>query len=559
MRGSRPSVLELIAWLAVALAVLPDASAAQARAPRVAVRVRQIAGSTLYLDIGTRNGLLAGDTLTAYTDTTKAAVGRLRVTAATETRSALTFAGAPFAVTRGMDLVLQLRRTPEEAAPELLEAVGRPAPAKPSSRAGAAGAAADTSARGSPRTPRAETSAPASFSGAPHVAAHGRWTLELSALRSTTQLGGAQPTRVARTFATPALGMDITVPDAVGRLRLRADMRLSYRYSDRNIVQPATAARVYALALEGNLGPRVRVSLGRFYSPVESYSGVWDGALVRVGSRRGFGVGAMAGFEPNLWDQRPSTKRPKATLFMDGRSRGDGWSWAGNLSVTGVRPRDGEPNHTFVGATERLSAGPLWIAHDLEVDRDPTNGRWRISRLRIQASADLWSGLALHSGVSRSEPWLYGLSGSPFGLRSEQADLGLSLRKGEAYASVDGSVSKDAVGDRSSGVTGTFSLGRLPGVPGLSAYGSVAQWTGRYGNMLSAAPSLRLSLDAANLRLGYRIERSDYLKRTILTHAIDASADIDLSSGVRLSGDVRVQIGGALSNQALALRLYKVF
>ncbi len=531
--------LRVAVLLALAAPTCVRPAQSQEAPPRITVRVRQVAGATLYLDVGSRHGVVTGDTLRVFEDSAGSSVGRLVVTAGTDTRSVLRFAGAPFPVTRGMNLILQLRRVPAEPAPEV--PVPTPQPVRPEPQ---------------PAPPSVSRPATRSKAGTRRPPAHGSWSLDLSGMRSSTTVGGADPVSVSRTFATPTLGFDLMAPDAVGPLRFRTSMRFSYRYSNQDIVQPATSVRVYALALEGDLGRRLRLSLGRFYGPVGSYSGFWDGAMVRVGGN-GFGVGAIGGFEPDRWDERPSTTFPKATLFVDGRSSGNGWRWSGNLSANGMWPKDGEPNHTFVGATERLSAGPLWLSHDLQVDRDPSSGKWRISRLRIQGSVDVAGGVELRAGVARQEPWLYGLIGSPFGLRSDRANAGLALRGRTGYLAVDGSISRDALGERSSGATGSFALNTLLG--GMGLFGSVGRWSGPYGSTLSAGPSLSFGLPRGSLRVGYRMDRSDYLGRVLLTNAVEASMSLAAAAGFRMTGRLRLQFGGVLSGQSFDLGLAKVF
>ncbi len=546
MHTAGRTLLSALLFVGAVSTAWPRAGEGQQGPPRITVRVRQVAGPTLYLDVGSRHGIVTGDTLTVLGDSAGSVVGRLVVTAGTETRSVLTFAGPPFPVTRGADLTLQLLRQPEEIPPT--PTVPQPTAPRP------------TPTVREPSPVPSENVATSTEASAPEQGrrpAHGRLALDLSAVRSNTRVGGADPVDVARTFATPAMRLDLTVPDAVGGLRLRTNMRLAYRYSDRDIVQPAASARVYALALEGELSHDVRIELGRFRSSWESYSGFWDGALVRLGGT-GFGVGAIAGFEPDRWDERPSSAMPKASIFIDGRQRGPGWRWSGDLSAHAVRPKDAEPDHTFLGASQRLSAGPVRLSHDVQVDRDPAGGSWRLSRLRLRASVALTPAVEIRAGLGRSEPWLYGLSGSPFGFRRDRADAGLALRGAAGYLALDASVTKDASGARTWGSTGTFVIDHLPGPEGLGAFASLSRWSGPYGTSISAAPALSLDLSPAWVRLGYRLNRSDYLGRVSLTHAIEGSLDVPFSSGLRVSARVRAQFGD-LSSQSFALSLYRIF
>jgi len=551
MRAS--SVGGQIAAFLVALLALATPSEAQERPPRITVRVRQVAGSSVYLDVGTKDGLAAGDTLAVFRDSTDRAPERLVVVASSESRSVLTFAGAPFPLTRGASLTLQLLRRPGEAA-------AIPAGETSKERTGEISKAV-VEVPLPQREPAVSTPGPSLGEGAstprPGRPAHGRLTFGFSGVRSSTQFGGSDPVNVDRTFATPAMGLVLTVPDAVGRLQLRTNMRLEYRYSNQDIIQPSLATRVYAAALEGEFD-RFRVALGRFHSPVEPFSGFWDGALLRVG-RPGLGIGAIAGFEPDRWNQSPSSSIPKATLFVDGRSRGDGWLWSGNLSAHEVRPRNGEAQHTFFGASQRLSTGALYFSQDLEVDRDPLSGSWKLSRLLVRGSVQLVRGLDLRAGVAREQPWIPGLTGSPFGYRRDRANAGLAYHGPGGYLAVDASMGRDVSGERTWGGTGIFSLSRLPGMPRVGLSASVARWSGAYGTSETAAPTLSFDLAPARLRLGYRISRNDYLRDRLTTHAGEAALDLPFASEFRLSARARMQFGGYLSSQSFDLGLSRSF
>ncbi len=526
--GARASLTGVLLLVCVASVVAQEPRPQDA--PRATVLVRQVAGTSIYLDIGRRHGLDTGDTVEVAREADGATVGRLTVTAATEDRSVLTFAGEPFAVTRGASLTLFLLRTPTDAVPEA--AAPRPG--------------AQTGAR---------VSQPASSLSRPR----GRVGIDLSASQSTTSVGSVDPERVSRTFATPAFRLDATVPRAVGPLALHLGGRLAYRYADGASITPATSVRIYEASLEHDApGSPVRVRLGRFHSPVEAYSGWWDGAMLRLGGRS-FGVGALAGFEPDRWNEKPSADRPKLTAFADWEGRGRGWRWQGDVSVHGMRPRDSLPDHTFFGVSQRITSGPLRIVQDLQVDRDDVAGKWRLSRAGLRSALALGRHLDVRVGVSRRETWLIGLGAGLFAPRSDRIDGGIAVRGTAGYLSLDASRSTDGLGRESTGLTGSAALRRLPETSILGASAVVSRWTGPYGNTLLASPTLQVDLSPAWLRLGYRFYRSDFIERISTTHGAEASVDAPFGSGLRLSARVRVQWGSYLANRSVDLSLYRVF
>lgn len=524
--------LAAFAGLAVPSAGAGAQEADPQEAPRATVVVRQVAGTSIYLDVGRRHGLETGDTIEVAREEGGDPVGRLVVTAATDTRSVLTFAAEPFPITRGASLTLTLLRAPAEAVPEA--------------------AAPRATVTADARSPAPQVS---SFSPGPH----GRIGLDLSASQSTTSVGSVDPERVRRTFATPALRFDATVPQAVGSFALHLGGRLAYRYADGATIAPATSVRIYGASLDRDVpGSPIRLRLGRFHSPVEVYSGWWDGAMIRVGNRA-FGVGALAGYEPDRWNERPSADRPKVTAFADWHGRGPGWRWQGDVSFHTVRPRDSLPDHTFLGISQRISTGPLRISQDLQVDRDEAGGRWRVSRAGIRSTLTLGRHVDVRAGASRRESWLVGLGGGLFAPRSDRIDGGIAIRTGGSYLSADASRSKDGLGRESTGLTGSVSVRRLPASSVLGASAVVSRWTGPYGNTLSANPSLMVDLTPAWLRFGYRYYRSAFLERTSTTHGAEASLDAPLASGLRVSVRARVQWGSYLANRSLDLSLYRIF
>ena len=186
----------------------------------VTVRVRQVAGPNVYFDLGTQNGIATGDTLAVAREGAGPVVGHLFVTASTETRSVMSFAGALFPVTRGEVLTLYLHRAPPEETPGAAVPVRRPSAREP---------AAPVKER---------------------LPMRGRVALDFSGNHSTTRFGGADPVDIERTYATPALRVDATIPQAVSGFDLRTSFRMAYRYSDPSGMTPAASTRVYTAALE---------------------------------------------------------------------------------------------------------------------------------------------------------------------------------------------------------------------------------------------------------------------------------------------------------------------
>jgi hypothetical protein len=506
---------------------------------RITVRVRQVAGSALYLDVGSAHGLAAGDTVAVARDSLGTKVGSLVVSAATETRSVLGFAGPPFPVTIGQPLTLYLLREPSLAVPE----EARPFVTRAPSASGA-------SPGGPPLTGSTAQMAPS-------APTYGRVALDLAALRSATRSSIQSAGAAQHVFATPALALDVTAPRALAGFDLRAGARLAYRYADQELSAPAASARVYNAALERRFQRLpLAVTLGRFHSPDESYSGFWDGLRVRYGAQTGLGL--LVGFQPDRWNESLSLERPKATLVLDLARRGRGWRWSGDLSTHMVSGGDSLSAHVFAGLSQSLVLGRVRLSQDLQVDREPDSARWRASRLALRSSLSLSSTLDLRVGFAHRETYQEWADSFAFAPREDRFTGGVTLMLGRGHVSADVSRSDDGSRRPALAYTASFlAPGLLPSNADLD--GSASYWTGWYGSTWTAAPSVTLGGADTRLRVGYRLYRSDFLARALTTHAAEVGGDLALGTGRRASLRLRVQRGGGLASESLSLTLYRVF
>ncbi|HEX9886746.1 MAG TPA: hypothetical protein VGA70_09670 [Longimicrobiales bacterium] len=539
--------------------------------PRATVQVRQVAGSTVYLDLGTRHGLAVRDTLMVLRGSS-GPVGCLTVVAASEERSVLTFAGASFPVTRGEALTLRLLRERDEAASTASGrrlGTGATATVGPSTTTGTPTATATPS--GPPNSTAAREPSPSPSGqprqpGPPRLPASGRWSLDLTALHSSTTVGGADPVDVGRTYATPALRLDATFPEAVAGFRLRTSLRLAYRYADPELRTAAGSTRVYHASLERTFGATggapVRVALGRFHSPLETYSGYWDGLLVRVGPES-LGVGVMVGFEPDRFNETPSTELTKAAAVLDGDVRGPGWRWRFDASAHTVRPEGAAADDTFLGLSQSLSAGRFHAGEDVQVNRDPVSGSWKLTELRLRGSLRLSPAITARAAFltrrSYARAYVVTEMEDPFGPRGNRVSAGLTLRSGEAFLSGDLSRNTVEDGSRSTGVSGAFGLPGMGPSGRTRVSGTFSHWDGEGGTNTTVAPAVALDRGAGRLRIAYRLGRFSFLGLDRASHGAELSCEGPLGHGYRGSVRLTGQWGGGLRSEGLRVTLARAF
>jgi len=531
-----PRRFRTIAFLALASALgAPDGTAAQAPEP-ISVRVRQVAGESVYLDIGTRHGLLTGDTIRAELMDPAAAAADLSVVAASEERSVLSFVSAPFVVTAGETLRLFLRRPPVAPVPAV---------------------AAPREDRAPPQPPTLPTSADRNAPSAGTWS--GRVTADVTGLRSTTIVGGADPIGITRTFATPGLRLELSAPRIVSGFDFNTTARVSYRYSDRGIMDPAMTTQVYEASLARTFeSVPLRLEIGRFRNTSETYSGYWDGLSVRYGGTT-LGVSALFGFQPDRWNGAPSTDRPKATVVLDATRGGDQWWWEADISAHLVSGGDSMPDHRFLGFSQRIGTRRLRVNQDLQIDEDPTGGVV-VSRLRVQGSLEMGAGWRALTGFTRRER--YGeqrtQSEELFAPRSDRIMGGLTYRgEGTAFG-LEASRSIPEEGSASQGYRAYADRTTL-GAFGLGGSLHASYWRGDFGSSLSVSPRLTRSWGRAYWTLGYGVVRNDYLSRTSTEHQVAISSDLPWGTNTHVYFQLRAGFGSTLRSQDLRIQISRRF
>lgn len=528
------------AWTAVLAVTLfvwgAPAAQAQEAAPRLRAIVDQVAGTTVYLDVGTEAGLSRGDTIRVARDSVGALVGAVAVIQSTRVRSVVTFTDQMFSVTRGLALYLES----DGIAVALAGGV----------RAGQAEAA---EALPEP------TSYARQSSGIPKVAGPivtGRVGVDVDMVRSQTTYGSGEDQRVDRTLATPAMRLYTTISQIPGGLTLRLNGRMSYRHSSLAVSTPSSSVRLYNASLEKTFeGAPLQIEAGRFYNRYDNYSGYWDGLMARVGGTTG-GFGVVAGFEPDRWNQTFSTALPKLTLFGDYSVRGRSSAYRVAASAHRVEPKDVFLSHTFVGVSQRLRVGKVRFSQDAQVDRDPIAGGWEITRFQLTAGVDIVQQLSLHAGVSRHQPYRLQDTVSVFSYARDRANIGLSLFAGGMSLGADVAVNRDLndeIGTSYSGFVSSPRIGRF------TINANASYWKGAGYEAISLAPGLSAGIGRAVVNAGYRLYYSDYDGRSFTNHAVEGGASIPVGRGMRYTLQATTQWGGDVFSNRLYTGFSKSF
>ncbi len=499
------------------------------------VQVTRVSGSTLYIDAGSQQGLIKGQTVQA-----ERAVGRgrgsLNVLSTTTRGAVLGFAGRPFPITRGDGLRLRL---PQTRGPE--SAVAEASSQTPEATVPEAGE-------------RAESLDPM-WALPPNVS--GRISMELDGRASRTDWD-AFSLNGTRTFLIPLARVQFTARELAGGVTVRGRVRAAYRYGSDGAIDPTASVRVYEFDAEKRFeGAPVRVQIGRFFSPYEAFSGYWDGVLMRVGGDA-VGIGGVVGLEPHRWNQGFSTTRPKVSGFVDFRSSGRNGGIEGDFAVTHVRPSDGRPNQLYFGSSGRTWVGRLGVSHTIQVDQRPDTREWVISDLLVQSTIPVSRNLELRGRWSRREPNYFWLE-NPFSYRRDDAGGGTTVRwRGGALLTdvtlhrVDG----DSTWTRSASAAlrlNSVSRARL----GMRA--AVNLWDAPFGRVTTASVALDRILSQTWFSAAYRIYRSQGGWQDLLTHQVDAMLSWSLPDGVRVTGLASSTVGSGLLQQRVSVSVSRSF
>ena len=526
---------------ATALPLVPEG-------PVLAV-VTELAGSTLYVDAGTRQGLFDGDTLRVTDAGDGSTLGALTVLSSATAQALLAFAGRPFPITLGDTLGLDPPH------------IGRAVTAASRS---AGGATSEGDTVGGLRTPGALPTDPAADGDDDQLApfrlpptVHGRIHFSMNAQSSSTHWGtGSAP--LSRSFLTPTMRLRLEASDLPGDVTLKANVRGSYRHEATGLVEPAGSLRVYELSFEKRLaGAPLRLQAGRFFSPYEAFSGYYDGALVRVGSD-GFGVGGAVGVEPDRWNEGFSTARPKRSAFIDFQAIGPGRGMTGEFAAVQVRPESGA-EHLYFGWAGQAWVGGLNIAHTAQIDRDPTSGRWVVSDLLVQGGLPLVGPLRLRGSWSRRSPFYFWQTAAPVSYRRDDVGGGFSLDL------PGGSIGGDATlhqADGDSAWTRSYAGSlRVHSIAGsrLGLHGLASFWDDRLLRMVNVSAGVNRSWGRGFGRLGYRMIDSRNAWFELLSHQAEALVDVPVQPGVRATVLGHARWGRGLRSYRVQIGFWRSF
>jgi len=554
LRGPLAGAAGCVCGAALLLALVAAAApaAAQDAAPRVRARVTYIAGSNVYFDAGSAQGIRAQDTLTVFREADGARLGAVVVLSVTDARAVATFAGRPFALTRGTALLLELPRRGGPAA--AAAGADSTAVAKAASEQ-QAGERARAEPGATPAAARVVQPERAQHTGAPRVS--GRLALDFEAMRTTSEPAAGEGW--VDEVAAPTLRLRAAVTQLPGGLRLETNLRAAYRHSSVGLFETSPSLRVYQASVEKEFAALpLRLRLGRFYNPYESYGGYLDGVLARVGGQD-LGVGVTLGYAPKLGTEGLTTDLPRMSVFLDYHHRGRTLRYDMDLSFHDERPRsDTVAKRRYIGWSQHLAWNGFRIGQRLQADRAPATGEWLVSHLELFVAAPLAAGLHVNGRYALVRPESFpDAPGLPTG-RRERASAGLLLVGRVGSASVDGGVVRTQAGETGRSFAASFLLPHTPAL-GFGFGASAAYWSVGSFTSYHIVPSVRRELGASHVRGAFQVYGSEGVLGDVTYYGTELSITFPLRRGAAGSLGARHRTGGGLTSSQLLASIWTSF
>lgn len=513
-------------------------TSAHGQEKQLEVTVQYIAGPNVYLDVGSGDGLAAGDTLRVMK--AGSSTGSWRVISSSRTKTVVTFAGAPFPVTRGERFLI--RFVPHERTAEVTESEP---PIDETSKPVVERASLLTDSGKERKRRKSQSRRP--------VRVTGRLFMEMNTLRSSTKYQANTLVRNDRTFLTPTAGLRASVSNLPGGLRMNVNTRISQRTSFNSTVGDLRSIRIYQASIERAF-EAFQIKAGRFYDPFENFNGYWDGLLVRLGGD-GFGGGFAAGFEPDRADEQFSADLPKASVFLDYQYRKGDVRYEAETSVHQVRPRSDYDTHTFFGWSQSFRWNRLRLSQNLQLDRHPTTGAWEISRLQVRASIPLSRHLLATGRYFVRRPYLLTRVGDPFGIRRVQGHVGLMVNFSGGTAGVTVS------GNRVQGTLPNYTYSTYfnltqTGFLGLGVSAAASYWSRDAASTLYVSGGLNRMFGRVRSHLRLARYQSDTGGARLTSHTITLSLNFPVHRRFFAGIQARTQFGQNLTSTSLYTSLW---
>ena len=521
MRSRLQGVALLVIFLSFSGGIV---SPLYAQETRLEALVEFIAGQNIYFNVGTSDGITTNDSLVAYRGNRR--LGLLQIIGVTTSRTVTTFAEAPFAVTRGDVITLEVLAG-EQPDDTVAETPTDPVDTTPERRSVFEGG-------------RTGAQLPPVDEG---IRISGRLALSMD-LTSVTTEGLQSDFERTRNYQIPTVSLRASVEELPANLRININSRFAHRGNDSRLgIPPTNSLRVYQLNVEhANPGSPFQARLGRFFNPVESFSGFWDGVGFSYMPTEGFGAGVLGGFQPERGNEHFVTDLPKYSAFGAYAYRSDDGSQRYNASVSfhQVLPDDDVlSTHTFVGVNHSFHSRGFRLRNLFQIDQDPVTDSWELTRLQVYSMIPVSRSISLRGRYLMRKPYNLFLPENTIGYRRERVSGGFALRAFSGTFSADVSVNTSEISERSYTYSGFASVPRL-GALDLGFTAMVNYWRrDDDADVIYITPSISRNFGSLLTQLQYHFQQSNFDVIESTNHTMELAFNLPLGNRIRSS--IRLQ------------------
>jgi hypothetical protein len=301
----------------------------------------------------------------------------------------------------------------------------------------------------------------------------------------------------------------------------------------------------------------LQVQIGRFFNRYETYSGYWDGMLLRYGGKS-FGAGVVAGFEPRRFNEGLTTDIPKYSAFVDVSHVGDRIGYFSDLSFHRQVPGGNIPTQTSVGWSQQLTVDRTRLATDLQVHRDPASLTWSITRLHANGSVPISRRVSVLGRFAYDKPSYLFQSFDIFSFERQQGGLGIRYWDRGGNASFYATVNRVNQGDVSYSLSSSFNIAETR-VWGLGFHGAGNFWVLEDTRVMTAVAGIDRTFGRVQSRSSYRFYKTVGVNTTLLSHTVDAALVFPLGSRIYSTFTGRLQHGNNLSANSIFVSLWTSF
>lgn len=359
-----------------------------------------------------------------------------------------------------------------------------------------------------------------------------------------------------RFSAEPQVGYVLRASNLKGGIEVNLNSRIDYRYYSKSTIDQPLQLRFYDFNVRKEFRKvGILLEAGRFNNDFDSFSGFWDGMLVRFGNQKS-GVGIIAGSEPIRSSELTSINQPKLSSFVYHRFSIGAFSSSSEISLTQLNPESGFL-HRFLGINQRLRLGKFSINANAQLDQSLESKTWKSSFLSIQARQRFENSTSFYISYVRREPYQIWLS-QPFGSVNERIGGGFSMNFTSFHFGNEFNYNQIEAANSAWSYSNWMLWSKLTRFE-LDYQISTQFWQGYKSFAISSVSQFSKYLASNLIIAGYQFNYSNFYDSISHTHGLFAQYQHTLSKKSQLSARFSIDAGLLLIRTGFYVSYWRTF